>query len=238
MEQNGFSIIIPTYHEAKNIQALIHRIAQVNFKNQLFEVLLVDDNSQDGTLEIVHQLQSLYSWVRILVRKSKRDLSQSVIDGFQHAQYPTLVTIDADLSHPPEKIPDMLNALAESNVDAVLGSRYVKGGSMDEVWPLTRKIASRVAALIAIFLLRINLKDPLSGFVAIQKKTLLAGDPLNVVGWKWGLEILIKCHCKKIREVPIHFSQRKQGYSKLTFKVILNYFLHVKRLLIYKLKGR
>lgn len=231
----GFSIVIPTYREAENLPELIERIAKVEFGDRPFEVLLVDDNSQDNTVECVERLRERFPWLRLLVRHAKRDLSQSIVEGFENALYPTLVTIDADLSHPPEKIPEMLQVLSEPAVEIVLGSRYVPGGSMDEIWPISRKIASRFAAWIARVLLAVNLKDPLSGFFAIRKSTLFAGDKLEIIGWKWGLEIMIKCRSKTIREVPIHFSQRKKGHSKLNFKIAMNYFLHVKRLAVYKI---
>jgi len=157
------------------------------------------------------------------------------MDGFIAAKYENLITLDADLSHPPEKIPEMMQALMQPDVDIVLGSRYVPGGSMDDVWPLSRKIASRSSALLARMLLGIKLKDPLSGYFAIRKTTLFAADAFKFIGWKWGLEIMIKCKTKKIREVPIHFSQRKYGKSKLNFKIALSYFRHIKELFLYKL---
>jgi dolichol-phosphate mannosyltransferase len=233
--EENFSIVIPTFQEAKNIPDLIDRISKVDFAGRTFEVLIIDDRSEDGSVEIVERLRAQYPWLRMIVREAKRDLSQSVIDGFHDAKYPILVTLDADLSHPPEKLPEILEALSQPGVEVVLGSRYVPGGSMDEVWPLSRKIVSRLAAWVARVLLGVRLKDPLSGLVAIRKNTLLAGDPLSIIGWKWGLEIMIKCHCKKVVEVPIHFSQRKYGSSKLNFKIAMNYFQHIKRLAIYKM---
>lgn len=233
----GFSLIIPTYCEVKNIPMLIERIATVNFGNRPFEVLLIDDNSNDGTVELVHGLQKKYPWLRLIVRQQARDLSYSVLEGFREARYPLLITIDADLSHPPEKIPEMLMALTQPGVDLVLGSRYVLGGSMDEIWPLSRKIASRLAAGLAQLILFNNIKDPLSGFVAIRKSTLFAGDSFDFIGWKWGLELMIKCHCKQIREVPIHFSQRQHGKSKLNMKTALLYFQHIQKLALYKIKA-
>jgi|SRR5579885_289719 dolichol-phosphate mannosyltransferase len=234
-QDNNFTIVIPTYREAKNIPDLLKRIASVNFHNRSFEVLLVDDNSQDGTEEIVDQLSTVYPWVRVIVRSNERNLSESVIDGFKNAQYPIVVTMDADLSHPPEKIPEMLAVLAEPGVDIVIGSRYVAGGSTDYYWPRSRKAASWLAALIARYLLSANAKDPLSGFLAIRKKTFFSAEQLNPIGWKIGLEIMIKCHCKNIREVPIHFAQRRYGSSKLNFRISIDYLTHVFRLMSYKL---
>lgn len=230
----GFSIIIPTYKEAKNIPELVRRIAAIDFKERPFEVLIVDDNSQDGTENIVAELSANYPWLKLIVRTTKRSLSYSVIEGFQRAHYPLLVTLDADLSHPPEKIPAMLSALLCSDTDLVIGSRYVTHGMIDEVWPWTRKFASWFAAMLARLVTGTAVKDPLSGFLAITKEKCFSGDTLRPIGWKIGLEIIVKCHCKKIIEIPIDFAERRHGYSKLNLKVIFSYLHHVSRLLLYK----
>lgn len=232
----GFSIIIPTYYEANNLSNLAKRIAQVDFGQRNFEVILVDDNSQDNTPAVVKLLTAQYPWLKLMIRHGKkRNLSQSIIDGYHAAQYPILITMDADLSHPPEKIPDMLAILTDPTVDAVIGSRYVPGGSTDKSWPITRVFTSKFAALIAQLFLFIRVKDPLSGFLAIRKQTLLTGGPLTPIGWKIGLEIIIKCHCDTIREIPIHFAQRQQGTSKLTAKISFDYLRHIAHLVWHKM---
>lgn len=225
-----FSIIIPTYHEAKNIPALIQEIAQVNFKHKTFEVILVDDDSQDGTMEIVEQLRSQYAWLKVIHRQKKRSLSHSILDGLKSSCYPFLVIMDADLSHPPHKIPEMLNYLADQQVDMVIGSRYISGGSSDESWPLARKVLSKTAAWAARRFLSIQAKDPLSGFIAFRKATCFA-DELQPISWKIGLEIIVKCNYKHIQEVPIRFSKRRYGSSKLTFKVAFDCWRHVLKLM-------
>lgn len=230
----NFSIIIPAYHEAENIPELARRISSVDFGKRTFEVLLIDDNSNDGTIETVSKLANQYPWLKVVVRQQKRDLSQSIIKGFQSANYPILVTMDADLSHPPEKIPLLLDILAKPNVDIVLGSRYIKGGSVDQKWPFIRKFISLAAAGMAKIVLCNNVKDPLSGFLAVKKSTFTNGDTLKPIGWKIGLELMVKCRCKNIREIPIHFSQRKLGKSKLNLKISLAYFQHVLQLIKYK----
>lgn len=231
----NFSIVIPTYHEAENIPLLIKKLSHVNFYEKKFEVLLIDDNSQDNTREVVSLLANKYSWLKLITRKGKRNLSASILEGFQQASYPIVITMDADLSHPPEKINHLIDALLENNVDMVIGSRYITGGSVDPAWPLTRKIFSQVSAWIARVLFISAVKDPLSGFIAIKKSTVLSGRPLNTIGWKIGLEIIIKCGCKNIKEIPIHFSERINGKSKLTMKIALSYFYHLTRLLCYKI---
>jgi dolichol-phosphate mannosyltransferase len=105
MENNkleNFSIIVPTYREAKNIPELVAQIASVDFGQRQFEVILSDDNSQDGTPEVVKTLRKNYPWLKLLIRSKAKNLSQSILDGFDMAMYPLLVTLDADLSHPPE----------------------------------------------------------------------------------------------------------------------------------------
>jgi dolichol-phosphate mannosyltransferase len=231
----GFSIIIPTYREVDNLAALAKRLASVDFHAQSFEVLLMDDNSQDGSVELVNQLRVNYPWLRLIVRQGRRDLSQSIMDGFQMARYPIVLTMDADLSHPPEAIPAMLSVLENEVVDMVIGSRYMDGGSSDVKWPLHRRLISRAAALSASLLLLSKVYDPLSGFIAFRKSLLEKGDALSPIGWKLGLEIMIKCRCRQIREIPIHFSQRYRGSSKLNLKISFDYLRHLFHLGCYKL---
>jgi dolichol-phosphate mannosyltransferase len=229
-----FTIIIPSYREAANLRELVERIAKVNFGDRQFEVLLIDDNSNDGIIDAVHTLSHDYPWLNILIRDGKRDLSQSVIKGFENARYPILITMDADLSHPPEKIPLLLEMLDQPNVDIVIGSRYIPGGSVDKKWPFLRKLSSRMAALLARAVLPQSIKDPLSGFLAVRKSTFEAGDPLEPIGWKIGLELMVKCRCKNVREIPIHFSLRRRGKSKLNFRISMAYFCHVGAIMKYK----
>lgn len=236
MTNNHFTLIIPTWQEAANIPELVKRIASVDFGERKFEVLLMDDNSHDGSLELVRELSEDYPWLKMIVRDQPRDLSQSVIHGFQLANYPILITMDADLSHPPEKIPLMLALLEENEIDIVIGSRYVKGGSVDQEWPLLRKLSSRTAAWIAKVMLLNKVMDPLSGFLAVRKETFIKGDKLTPIGWKIGLELMVKCHCQRIHEIPIHFSERRRGKSKLNLGISLAYLRHVVELMKYKMR--
>lgn len=232
---NGFTLIIPTYHEAMNIPELINKIAAVDFGDSAFEVLLIDDNSDDGSVEIVNEISKKYPWLKMIVRNEGRNHGLSIMTGFHHAKYPIMITMDADLSHPPEKIPDIINVLNDPDVEVVLGSRYIKGGSVDGKWPLFRRISSKLSVLISRIVLPCDVKDPLSGFMAIRKKTLVNGDTLSPIGWKIGLELMVKCRCKNIREIPIHFSERTKGKSKLNVEISLEYFYHVLLLMKYKL---
>jgi dolichol-phosphate mannosyltransferase len=154
-----------------------------------------------------------------------------VLDGFCAAQYDVLLVMDADLSHPPEKIPELLDALTEG-ADFVIGSRYVGGGATDEDWGILRQINSRAATWLARPFTRAC--DPMSGFFALRRSTLESGAALNPVGYKIGLEVLVKCACRKVVEIPIHFSQRRLGESKLSFKEQLRYLQHLRRLAVFK----
>lgn len=234
LNETSVSIIVPTFREAKNIPELIRRIAEVDFGQRSREVILVDDNSQDGISEVVRILQESYPWLRLLVRLGPKSLSAAAMEGFQSARHSLVLLMDADLSHPPQKIPEMLDHLANPAVDFVIGSRYVQGGSADELWPVTRRFTSRLAALLAQVLISRRVKDPLSGFFALRKSALTRCDHLRPIGWKIGLELMLKCRSKNIKEVPIHFSERLHGKSKFNFRVAYDYLRHVQRLLIYK----
>ncbi|MCD6039171.1 MAG: Undecaprenyl-phosphate mannosyltransferase [Gammaproteobacteria bacterium] len=233
----NFSIVIPTFHEARNIPELVKRIAHIDFGTRIFEVILMDDDSQDGIEEIVETLQGQYAWLKLIIRKGKKGLSESVLEGFEQANYPVWIVMDADLSHPPEKIPEMLAALAQSQVDLVIGSRYIHGGSSDEMWPIVRRALSHLAAFVARIVIGLSINDPLSGFLALKRETFYAGAKLEPIGWKIGLEIMVKCRCKQIQEIPIHFTQRTQGASKLSLKVIINYLRHLSRLIKFKISS-
>lgn len=230
----SFSVIVPTFREAKNLPHLLQAFAGLNQDDHEFEVIIVDDDSQDGTEEVMRSLQASYPWAKLVVRQGPRGLSQSVIDGLSLASFPILITMDADLSHPVSAIPVMLEHLEHHGADMVVGSRYVKGGSVDASWPIRRKLISRLCALATKRLLRLRVDDPLSGFFAIKKSVFLAGEVKQAIGWKIGLELLVRCPCQTIVEVPIHFSERQWGVSKLSIKVGLAFARQLRTLLYYQ----
>ncbi len=234
MPESGFSLIVPTFQEAKNIPELVRRIAQLDFSGRAFEVILVDDNSRDGIREVAQILRQSYPWLSLHVRRGKKSLSASAMEGFRQARYPLLLLMDADLSHPPEKIPELLEAITHPEVDFVIGSRYIQGGKADKQWPLIRRLTSRAAAGLAQVLLSQPVKDPLSGFFALRKSLLLRCGPLNPIGWKIGLELMLKCQCKNIQEVPIYFSERLYGKSKFNYRVASAYLWQLASLASYK----
>ncbi len=226
----GVSVVVPTYREAANLPELLARLDQLRRAQALdLDVFLMDDDSRDGTQEAV--ARAGLDWVRLVVRTANRGLSAAVMDGFHLADKPVVLVMDADLSHPPEKIPEMLAALA-GGADFVIGSRYAPGGTTAEDWGFLRWVNSRAATLLARPFTRV--KDPMSGFFAFPRALLDGAPPLNAVGYKIGLEVLVKCRCRRVAEVPIHFAQRHRGESKLSLREQLLYLKHLRRLAVFK----
>jgi dolichol-phosphate mannosyltransferase len=224
------SIIVPTYRERENIPHLIDRIARLKGDQDLeIELIFMDDQSRDGSVEAV--AAAGHDWVRIVERTGERGLSPAVIDGFRQARHPVLVCMDCDLSHPPEKIPQMILALS-SGQQFVIGSRYVPGGSTDDDWGFFRWLNSKVATMLARPLTKAF--DPMSGFFALRKADFDRAEDLNPIGYKIALELIVKCDFQNVGEVPIRFSDRLHGESKLTLKEQLKYVQHLRRLYLYR----
>ena len=227
------TIVVPTYQEAENLRLLVPRVADVMKAESLpCEIIVVDDDSGDGTDGVVAGLSEQGLPVRLITRVGERGLSSAVIRGFREAAGEVLICMDADLSHPPEVLPKLLEALYEPGVDFVIGSRYVAGGSTDEAWGLLRWINSKGATLLARPFTRA--KDPMAGFFGLRGSSFAGAAQLSPVGYKIGLELIVKCNCRNIREVPIHFANRMIGQSKLNLREQLNYVKHLKRLADFK----
>ncbi|HKS16663.1 MAG TPA: glycosyltransferase family 2 protein [Planctomycetota bacterium] len=224
------SIVVPTYKEAESLPLLLDRLVKLRVDVPLdLELLIMDDNSRDGTEELI--ASRALPWVRLVVRTANRGLSPAVIDGLNLARNEVVVVMDADLSHPPERIPDLLKALEEGGEFAI-GSRYVAGASTDEAWGVFRWLNSKVATLLARPFTRVS--DPMSGFFAFRRGLLERADELNPIGYKIGLELLVKCGVRRVSDIPIHFAQRQKGESKLSLKEQLKYIQHLRRLFIYR----
>jgi len=222
--------VVPTYCERDALPFLIERLAALKEHCHLeLELLIMDDDSQDGSVEFISSCG--YDWARIVVRKENKGLSPAVVDGLMLAKYPVIVVMDADLSHPPEKIPHMILAL-ESGQEFVIGSRYVPGASTDDNWGFFRWLNSRIATWLAWPLT--SAKDPMAGFFAFRKAELDKAPYLNPIGYKVALEIIVKCKLSNVGEVPIHFSDREHGESKLTLMQQLLYIQHLRRLYMFK----
>jgi dolichol-phosphate mannosyltransferase len=224
------TVIVPTYHEVDSIPHLLERLQNMRNESGLdLELLLMDDDSKDGSAELVESLR--LPWARMITRKTNRGLSYAVLDGMQLSSRDLLVVMDADLSHPPEKIPDLLKAVV-NGAQVAVGSRFADGGTTADDWGLLRWLNSRVATLLALPLTTAT--DPMSGFFAVRRSTIAAGRDFNPVGYKILLEVIVKCRCKVVTDIPIHFDNRRFGESKLSFQEQMRYLKHLRRLYMYK----
>jgi dolichol-phosphate mannosyltransferase len=213
------AVVIPTLNEADNVELLVHRIAE--YQPAPSEIIFVDDGSTDGTRDRIRALMGPYP-VRLIERNEPTlGLSGAVIAGARAAEADILVVMDADLSHPVEKISELVRPLNEGVADMVIGSRYVRGGSTPG-WPLWRKIMSRLAAAIAYPLTRVH--DSMCGFFAIRRDLLLELAPA-ASGFKIAFETIVHGGGKlRVIEVPIVFRDRSRGTSKMSFGVALVFF--------------
>lgn len=230
-EKTTVSIVIPTYNEAENIVAIIEDVIDnLNPYPYLYEILIIDDDSKDGTADLAQKALGLKG--QVIRRQGVRSLSLSVLEGIDKAKSDIVVVMDADGSHPPKIIPDLIKTV-EGGYELAVASRYVKGGG-SQGFPLKRKIISQGACLIGRFVT--NIKDNTSGFFALSKRCL-SGVTLTPQGFKIGLEIFVKAKYNKFKEVPYVFLDRKKGKSKLNSLVINQYISQIFSLFLYKMKG-
>jgi dolichol-phosphate mannosyltransferase len=232
-----YSVIVPAYKEQGNLEPLTKRITAAmesagHHRNE-FEIIVVDDNSRDGSEETVAALQRDNYPVTIIVRTKERGLSSAVLAGFAAARSDCLICMDADLQHPPEYVPKVFDALSQPGVEFTLGTRYGAGVAIDKDWPLHRRIISWGARILARPLT--PLSDPMSGFFGLKKGVLNRGLPnVSPIGYKIALELYVKCRIRNYNEVGFSFAARTVGESKLTGKVIVHYLKHLRTLYWFK----
>lgn len=210
------SVLIPTYNERENIGITIDRCLQVlDSTGYKYELLVVDDDSPDRTWEFVETEYRDDDHVEVLRRTENRGLALSIVDGFRAASMAYCVVIDADLQHPPEKIPDLLAAL-DAGADLAIGSRHVEDGGIKD-WSWFRKTVSKGATALTKRILPTaeGISDPMSGLFAVRR-SVVADIELQPQGYKVLLEIISKCDIDRIEEVPYTFRERTAGESKLT----------------------
>ena len=223
------SIIIPTYNEAGNIESIISQILLLFDSEQINgEIIIVDDDSPDGTSNLAKAYSEEHP-VRVHMRKNKRGLSDAVIDGFNIAHGDICVVMDADLSHPIEKIPSMVSPIIKDECDVTVGSRKIPGGGTVG-WPGYRHIISRFAGFLAKGLT--ELSDPTSGFMGVRK-SIIKNTKLDPLGWKIVLEVVVKTK-PRIKEIPIIFYDRKFGKSKFGATAFTEYLYHLWKLYLFK----
>jgi len=222
------SLIVPALNEAANLAALTARV-DTALAGRAYELLIVDDNSRDNTEAVCAELSIRFP-LRLITRTIPKDgLSGAVLVGMREARGATLVVMDADLQHPPEKLPELIAPIEQGAADFVIGSRYMKGGSIETGWTIYRAINSRIATLLARpFAGKIS--DPMSGFFALRRDDFLRARHLTPLGYKIGLELVCKTRAKHVVEIPIHFAKRVAGESKLSLKEQFRYLEHLSRL--------
>ncbi len=228
------SIIVPTYNERENLPILVERIDKSLRGRYNYEIIVVDDNSPDRTWEVALELSKKGYPVILVKRPGKLGLGTAVLDGVKKARGKYIVVMDADLQHPPEVLPKLLEAALKEKADIVVASRYTRGGGV-EGWSTIRKIISKGATLIAKLLLpqaRLT-SDPMSGFFLFRRE-IINGVELNPLGYKILLEILVKSKYNKVVDIPYVFHRRLRGESKLGTGEMWRYIKHVLRLSEYR----
>ena len=229
------SVVAPTFREAENIPALAERVAAALSGTGIeWELVLADDDSGDGSEAVVAELARSLPIRMATRREPPRDLARSVLFGIEAARFDRLVVMDADLSHPPERIADLLHVLDDRDCDMVVGSRYAPEASVDRAWSRWRHLNSRAATVLARPLA--SCSDPMSGFFAIDRRSLPDPRTLRPVGYKIGLELMVRGRLR-VREVPIDFRDRNLGSSKMTWRQQLDYLRHLYRLYVFRHGG-
>jgi dolichol-phosphate mannosyltransferase len=216
---NSVSIIVPTLNEEKNIVPLVSEIAAcaVPFR----EILFVDENSTDATRDKIRALAGSQPIRLIEQDGAGLGLAGAIMSGARAARGEILLVMDADLSHPPDRIKDLVAPLFAGTADLVVGSRYVKGGSTPG-WPVWRRVVSRAGAVLAYPLT--GLHDSMCGFFAIGRSRLLELAP-QTSGFKIVFETIVRAQgTLRVREIPIVFRERAHGKSKMSFGVALRFF--------------
>ncbi len=229
MQSTNASIVIPTYNERDNIPELLERTHRsLEPLGNSYELIVVDDDSPDKTWELASQYGDAYH-VRTLRRRGKRGLAMAVLEGIDVARYDTIVVMDADLQHPPEKVPSLI-ACVQNGADIAIGSRFIENGASKE-FGLLRYTASKGAETLARTLFREvrDVKDIESGFFAFKKDVIAHAD-LRPVGYKILLELLVQGSYKTVTEIGYTFGKREAGASKLGVKNSFAYLRHISSL--------
>jgi dolichol-phosphate mannosyltransferase len=231
------SVIVPTYREGKNIAELVARLSHIldPLVPDRYEIIVVDDDSPDGTWQLAQQLTANYPALRVMRREGDRGLSTAVIRGWQAARGEILAVIDADLQHPPETTADLYRMM-ERGSDLAVATRHVEGGGVSD-WSAFRRFISRGAQIIGLVVLPDvvgRVSDPMSGYFMVRRSAVQDVD-LHPLGYKILIEVLARGRSKWIGEVPYVFRERDQGESKVTLKVYGDYLRHLLRLRVSSL---
>ncbi len=227
-----FSLIIPTFNEGGNVAEIISILSQL-LDSEIpgeYELIVVDDNSPDGTWKIAQDLTPEYPQLLVMRREKEKGLSTAVIRGWQAARGKVLGVIDADLQHPPEVLLQLWQEM-EKGADLAVASRHVEGGGVSE-WSIIRRFLSRGAQMLGLVILPEvigRLSDPMSGYFMVRRDAIM-GKSLSPVGYKILIEVTARGAIRWIGEVGYVFRERQAGASKVTWKQYIEYIQHLLKL--------
>ena len=221
----ALSLVIPTFNEAANVEPLIERLYKV-LDGVNWEAIFVDDDSPDGTATVLRSLAKQYPRIRCLRRVGRRGLSSACVEGMMASTAPFLAVMDADLQHDETILPAMLASLRDEPYDLVIGTRYIEGGGVGE-WDSKRQRGSMLATLLSQRLLKLDVRDPMSGFFMLRREVIEgAVYKLSNIGFKIMLDLIVSSDKPlRIRELPYQFGLRQHGESKLDNRVMWDYFM-------------
>jgi dolichol-phosphate mannosyltransferase len=234
------SLIVPTYDESRNLEELLRQLTAV-LEPRLageYEILVVDDDSPDGTWAVAMRLSERWPAVRVMRRRSEKGLSTAVIRGWQAARGEVLGVIDADLQHPPEVLARLWEA-TRAGADLAVASRHVEGGGVSD-WSALRRALSRGAQLLGLAVLPSvvgRVSDPMSGYFMVRRSAI-AGAELSPLGYKILIEVIGRGRIRTISEVGYVFRERLAGESKVTARLYADYLRHLVRLRLATLPAR
>lgn len=225
---SAVTVVLPTYNEAANLPVIVEQLFALPLAG--LKILVADDNSPDGTGQVADELAATYGSdrLKVLHRPGKQGLGRAYVDGMTQALAAGadfVVQMDSDLSHAPGYLPQMLGTLLASNADVVIGSRYVSGASLAREWSWRRKALSGFANTYVRVLLRLGIRDVTAGFKLWRASALRTIDVASVQsnGYSFQVEMNYRTIQRglKVVELPIHFADRREGESKMSFKVQL-----------------
>lgn len=227
-------MVVPTYNERDCIEALVEAVfAAAVARGVALEMVIVDDNSPDGTGAIAEALTPRYP-LRVIHRPAKLGLGSAVAAGCRLATSPIVGVMDADFSHPPALVPALYRAFVDAEADVVVASRYIPGGSSPG-WPWRRRVLSRTACLLARGLSPI--RDAVSGFFLIRADIARA-TPIKAAGFKICLELLVRSEAVRLVEVPYRFEDREVGVTKMSLREALGFLVQLRDLYWLRLTSR
>ena len=211
------SVILATYNEHKNIQKLVPRVIKALNRRCTYEIIVVDDNSPDGTAKAVRNMMKKYPHLRLILRTKNRGLSNSLIDGFKSARGRYIAQLDSDLCHDPKALPTMIRMLDLKEADMVIGSRYVKGSSFSGK-PFIKESASKAAQFIAKAILGVSVKDTTNNFRVFRSEVFdTIKSNLRTTGNIMLTEMVYQTekHGFRIKEIPTRYVEQREDQTKI-----------------------